>query len=105
LALAVIGAIQYRGVIADAACAVVFGVVGLLMKRRDWPRVPLVIAMSLGLLFETNLHLTLRLQELGRIDFWARPVVLLLLALILFNLFLPALLRKVGALRVLRRGS
>jgi putative tricarboxylic transport membrane protein len=103
LALAMIGAIQYRGMVADAVCAVAFGLVGFLMKRHGWPRVPLVIAMALALLLETNLHLTLRLQELGRIDFWSRPVVLLLLALIMFNLFLPLLLRKVRSLRLLRR--
>jgi putative tricarboxylic transport membrane protein len=101
LALAMIGAIQYRGLLGDAVCALVFGVVGYLMKRRAWPRVPLVIAMALALLFETNLHLTLRLQELGRIDFWSRPVVLLLTALIVLNLTLPTLLPR---LRGARRG-
>jgi len=99
LCLAMIGAIQYRGLATDAVCAAIFGLLGYLMKRHQWPRVPLVIAMSLALLFETNLHLTLRLQELGRIDFWARPAVLLLSGLILFNLFLPLLLRRLRALR------
>jgi putative tricarboxylic transport membrane protein len=106
LALAIIGAVQYRGMVGDAVCAVAFGVAGFLMKRHQWPRVPLVIAMALALLFETNLHLTLRLQELGRIAFWSRPVVLVLLALILFNLFLPTLLRTFRPLRdFLRRSS
>jgi TctA family transporter len=105
LALAMIGATQYRGLPADAACAAIFGLLGYLMKRHRWPRVPLVIAMSLALLLETNLHLTLRLQELGRINFWSRPVVLLLLVLIVFNLFLPLLLRKVRAIHAMRRGS
>ncbi len=36
-----------------------------MMKRHRWHRVPMVIAMSLAPLFETNLHLTLRLQTLG----------------------------------------
>ncbi|MEO8225712.1 MAG: tripartite tricarboxylate transporter permease [Gammaproteobacteria bacterium] len=103
LTLAMLGAIQSRGLAADAVCAVTFGLVGFLMKRRNWPRVPLVIGMALGLLFETNLHLTLRLQELGRIDFWSRPVVLLLVVLILVNLFVPTLLHKFRALRVLGR--
>ena len=33
LALAVIGAYQYRGQVADVICAVAFGVLGYLMKR------------------------------------------------------------------------
>ena len=102
LSLAMIGSIQYRGMIADAVCAVGFGLVGFLMKRHRWPRVPLVIGMALALLFETNLHLTLRLQDLGRIEFWSRPMVLPLLALILLNMFLPTLLTRFRDLRELR---
>jgi TctA family transporter len=102
LTLAMLGAMQYRGEPADAVCAVAFGLVGFMMKRHRWPRVPLVIALSLGALFENNLHLTLRLQELGRIDFWSRPIVLTLLALILLNLFLPTLISRVRAVRQAR---
>ncbi|MGD2129213.1 MAG: tripartite tricarboxylate transporter permease [Lysobacterales bacterium] len=101
LALAVFGALQYRGLIGDAVCAVVFGVIGYLMKRFGWPRIPLVIALALAPMFETNLHLTLRLQELGRIDFWSRPLVLLLLVLTLGSLLLPPFL---GRLRAIREG-
>ena len=98
-ALAAIGSLQYRGLLADVVCAISFGILGYLMKRHDWPRVPLVIAMVLAPMFETNLHLTLRLQELGRIDFWSRPAVLVLFALSPSNLFLPAFL---GGLRAIR---
>ena len=102
LSLAVLGALQFRGLMADVICAVVFGLLGYLMKRLDWSRIPLVIALALAPLFETNLHLTLRLQELGRIDFWSRPVVIALVLLTLGNLFLrPAL----GRLRALRARS
>lgn len=99
LALAVLGALQFRGVMADVLCAALFGLLGYVMKRMDWSRVPLVIALALAPLFETNLHLTLRLQELGRIDFWSRPVVIVLVILTLGNLFLPALLTRLKQLR------
>jgi TctA family transporter len=93
LVLAVIGSFQYRGLLADVVCAVLFGILGYLMKRHDWPRIPLVIALVLAPLFETNLHLTLRLVELGRIDFWSRPIVLILFALTCASLFLPIVSR------------
>jgi TctA family transporter len=102
LALSVIGSLQYRGLIEDVACAMFFGFVGYLMKRYDWPRIPLVIAMALAPLFETNLHLTLRLQELGRVDFWSRPVVLLLIILTLVNLFLPTIVDRFRVSRKVR---
>jgi len=104
ITLSVIGSLQYRGLMADVVCAMFFGIVGYLMKRYDWPRIPLVIAMVLAPLFETNLHLTLRLQELGRIDFWSRPVVLILIMLTLTNLFLPTFLGKLRAIRAEQSG-
>ena len=73
-----------------------FGALGYFMKRHDWPRLPLVMAFALASLFETNLHLTMRLHELGRIDFWTRPVVIGLLLLSAANFILPAFL---GGLR------
>jgi putative tricarboxylic transport membrane protein len=101
--LAVIGALQYRGLMADVVCAVTFGLLGYLMKRFDWPRIPLVIAIALAPMFETNLHLILRLQELGRIDFWSRPIVLTLAVLTFVTLFLPFFLDRLRAIRAKRK--
>ncbi len=94
LSLAVIGAYQYRGQVADVICAMAFGILGYLMKRFDWPRIPLVIALVLAPLFENNLHLTLRLQELGRIDIWTRPISLGLMVLTVVSLLLPGVLAR-----------
>lgn len=80
--LALLGAFAYRGRVADVWVAMAFGVLGYLMKKYDWSRVAFVMALVLGPLFELNLQLTLNLQRLGRIDFWTRPSVLVLLALI-----------------------
>jgi putative tricarboxylic transport membrane protein len=102
LALATIGAVQYRGLLADLMCAVIFGFIGYFMKRYDWPRLPLVMAFALAPLFETNLHLTMRLHELGRIEFWSRPIVIGLLLLSSLNFVLPLFL---GGLKRYRRPS
>ena len=99
LALAVLGALQFRGLMADVVCAALFGLLGYVMKRLHWSRIPMVIALALAPLFETNLHLTLRLQELDRIDFWSRPVVIGLVILTLGNLFLPAILARLKSMR------
>lgn len=79
----------YREQIWDVALAFLFGVVGFLLKRNDWPRVPLVIALILTPMFENYLNLTLQLHELGRIDFWGRPGVLVLIALTAGSLVFP----------------
>ncbi|MBI3651088.1 MAG: tripartite tricarboxylate transporter permease [Acidobacteria bacterium] len=88
-ALAALGAYLYKGRIEDVAVAFLFGVLGYGMKKYDWPRIPLVIALVLGPLFESNLHITIRLHQLGRINFWTRPVTLSLMALTVATLTLP----------------
>jgi putative tricarboxylic transport membrane protein len=97
LALALASAYYYRGLWQDVVCAVSFGLLGYLMKRYDWPRIPLLIAFALAPLLEANLYLTMRLHELERIDFWSRPLVLLLLLMTVANIALP------GTLQGLRR--
>ena len=82
LVLATLGALAFRGRIADVWVAMIFGVAGYFMKKHHWSRVAFVMALVLGPLFELNLQLTLNLQRLDRIDFWARPSVLVLVGLI-----------------------
>jgi TctA family transporter len=90
LGLATLGAYLYRQQVEDVVVACAFGVFGYAMSIYGWPRVPLVIGVVLGPLFENNLQLTLQLQQLGRIDFWRRPIAMTLLVLcvasVLFSL-------------------
>jgi putative tricarboxylic transport membrane protein len=87
LVLATVGALAQQGRVADVWVACTFGVIGHLMKKHGWPRIAFVMALVLGPLFESNLRLTLALQDLERIGFWTRPPVLFLLALIAFTLY------------------
>jgi TctA family transporter len=93
LSLVVIAAVVYRGRPIDLVVTALFGVFGYYLKRYGWPRVPIVIAFVLGNLFETNLHLTLQLQELGRIDILARPIALVL-AVLTAGTFMVPVIRK-----------
>ncbi|MFO7957782.1 MAG: tripartite tricarboxylate transporter permease [Candidatus Brocadiia bacterium] len=100
LMLASAGACAYRGRVADIYLAFACGIVGYLMKKHDWPRIPVIIALVLGPLFEANFHITLRLHRLGRVSFWHRPIAMLLLALTVFSLLAPLWRRWLG--RMLR---
>ena len=66
------------------------------MKLFDWPRPPVLVAVVLGFQMETYLWLSI-----ARYDFsWLlRPSVLLLLALVVFTLMLPAIRKKREAAR------
>lgn len=96
--LVMLAALAYRGSFEDLLLAAGFGLLGYWMKVHGWPRVAFVIALVLASLFETNLHLTLRLLELGRLDPLERPISLVLFAMLLATLALP-LLRHVQRAR------
>ena len=91
--LVVVAALVYRSSMGDLLLTVGFGALGWAMKAYGWPRVSFVIALVLASLLETNLGLTLRLHELGRLDFLHRPVFLLLSALLVLTLVWPSLRR------------
>ncbi len=76
--LVILAALAYRGSMGDLLLAGGFGVLGYAMKVHGWPRVSFVIALVLASLFETNLHLTLRLHALGRLSLLEQPVSLIL---------------------------
>ena len=78
-----IAAIADRGRPLDLVVVAAFGIVGLVLQRHGWPRVPFVIAFVLGAAFEDNLLLTLRLIDLGRVDLADRPLTWLLVLLVL----------------------
>ncbi|MGD8327959.1 MAG: tripartite tricarboxylate transporter permease [Acidobacteriota bacterium] len=90
LSLAVTSAFIYRGNGIDVFAMFLFGLLGFFMKKHQWPRIALVMGLVLGPVFEINFHLTRRLHELGRVDFWTRPIAMGLLLLIVLS-FVPAL--------------
>ena len=91
LVLVVVGSFVYRGRVEDVWLAVVFGAVGYYLKKHGWPVIPLVIGLVLGPVFEDNLHLTLQLQKLERINFWTRPIAMTLLGLTIMSVASPLL--------------
>jgi putative tricarboxylic transport membrane protein len=80
LMLAVLGAYAQQGRFSDILIAAIFGFAGFFLKQRGWPPVPLVTALVLCPLFETNLHLTLALSGAGRVNILTRPIVWILVA-------------------------
>jgi putative tricarboxylic transport membrane protein len=80
LMCAAVGAYTQQGRFGDVVIAFAFGVAGYFWKKQGWPAVPLVTALVLAPLFETNLHLTMALTDAGRVDVFSRPIVWFLLA-------------------------
>lgn len=80
----------------DLYSLIIFGVLGWIMKRLAWPRPPLVVGLVIGAIFERYLYISTSLYGLGWL---ARPVVLVVLALVAWALYRPLseIVRNVAA--------
>ena len=65
----------------------IFGALGYVFKRADWPRVPLIIGMVLGTLAETFLFIAA--DRYGAAFLWERPIVMIVMAFLVFSIALP----------------
>ena len=79
-----IGAWTAGNNIGDWITLIVFGIIGLAMKRAGWPRAPLILGFILGRIMENSLHLSL--AAYGG-SFILRPICLIILAAIVVTLF------------------
>lgn len=77
----------------DVYIMLIFGFIGYLMRRFDFPLPPLTIAIVLGKLTETNLQRALIMSNGSVSIFFSRPLSLIFLAIALLSLLNP-LIRK-----------
>jgi putative tricarboxylic transport membrane protein len=97
MSLCVIGAFAYRNAMFDGYLIVIFGILGYLMKRHDYPAIPLILGLILGPLAETNLYRSLQMSG-GEISIlFNRPIVVVLWAIIFLTVFGRPLYEKYRA--------
>jgi putative tricarboxylic transport membrane protein len=97
LAISTLGAYALRSSMIDAIVAVIFGFLGYLMIRFDYPRLPLVIALFLGEVVETNFRQSMMIARGDWTIFFTRGLSLTLFLLIVLSLAVPLIrsLRRV----------
>jgi TctA family transporter len=71
--------------IGDWVTLLLFGVVGVVMKRAGWPRPPLVLGFILGRLMENSLHLSMRAY--GFAWLWRPICITIAIAIVITVLF------------------
>ena len=72
----------------DLALVIIFGVLGWLMVKYDWPRPPMLLGLVLGRLAENRLFISTQIHgDFGWID---RPGVIIIGMIILVSLFYPS---------------
>lgn len=91
ISIAFLGALAERGSLFDVWLALVFGVVGLLFKRFDWPSSPLIIGLVLGSMMERNFAISVTCCGL---DWVARPLVATILLAAVAALLIPVFQMK-----------
>lgn len=87
--LCVIGTFAIGNTTFDIRIMLIFGLIGFLMKRFQFPIPPLTIGLVLGYLMETNLRRSLLLSGGSFAIFFTRPVSLIILIISFASLFYP----------------
>lgn len=76
LALCVVGTFALNSRLFDSACIVVFGIIGYILKKCEFPMTPIVMGFVLGDIAETNLLRGLMLYKGSFWPFLQRPITL-----------------------------
>lgn len=91
IAVALVGVFALHSSFGDVVVAMIFGIIGYLMIRFDYPRITLVIALVLGELAERSYHQSLMIADGHASVFFTRGISLGLLLVTLIILLIPAL--------------
>lgn len=91
LTVSLVGAYALNNTMGDVVAAAVFGVIGYLMIRLDYPRITLVIALVLGGMMERNYIQSMLMFRDDPMGFVRNPSSLVLMILVALVLLTPLL--------------
>ncbi|MDA8226912.1 MAG: tripartite tricarboxylate transporter permease [Desulfitobacterium hafniense] len=80
LVFSFIGAYSVRNKMSDVVIAVIFGLIGWIMRKVDIPTTPLILCLILAQIFETSLKQSLSMQQGNLGIFFTRPISATLIA-------------------------
>lgn len=79
LIFSLVGSYSLRNSLFDVWVTLIFGLLGYLMKKRDWPAVPLILGFIMGPLLEQSLRQSLALSRSELTIFFDRPIARVLI--------------------------
>jgi putative tricarboxylic transport membrane protein len=91
LLFCILGAYSLNQSVFDVGVMIIFGVLGYVFRKLDWPLSPTILALVLGPMMEKTLRTTLEISAGDLRIFVQRPIALVLLAVTVIILFSPAL--------------
>src|SRR3990167_3600166 len=99
IVICAIGAYTVHNAMLDVALMLVFGVVGYLFKKLDYPLAPLVLALVLGDMAESSFRQSMLLSR-GEVSiFWSNGLVGSICGLAMLMLFWPVITKLLARLR------
>jgi len=81
LVLSMIGSYAMRGNVFDVGLTIVFGIVGFIMQKYDFPLSPILLALILGPMAESNLRRALVISGGHASILFSRPIAVVLMVL------------------------
>lgn len=87
--IAFMAALAVTGLMFDVRLVLLFGVIGFLMRKFDFPPAPLILAMVLGFMIETSLRRSLIISNGDWSVFFTRPISGVILTVALLSFFYP----------------
>ena len=96
LVVCAVGAYTVHNAMLDLSVMLVFGVLGYLFKKLDYPLAPLVLALVLGDMAESSFRQAMLLSDGHLAIFWSNPLVAGIMSLALVLLLWPLVARLRG---------
>jgi putative tricarboxylic transport membrane protein len=93
-----VGAYTVNNSFFDVAAMLVFGVIGYVFKKLNYPLAPMVLALVLGALAESSFRQAMLLSDGQLSIFWANPLVGSIMSLAMVMLFWPLIAQVLGRL-------
>lgn len=88
----IIGSFALNNSIFDVWVMFIFGILGVIFRKLEFPLGPLILALILGPMLEENLRRSLSINIDGSLSYYlTRPIFMILIAMSLLSLLLPLL--------------
>ncbi|NCB17630.1 MAG: C4-dicarboxylate ABC transporter permease, partial [Synergistales bacterium] len=87
ITLSMVGAYSMNNSIFDMWVCIAFGVIGYIMQKADVPSSPIILAVILGPMAESNLRRAVLMYEGSYSFLWTRPIGVVFLALAALSLY------------------
>jgi len=102
--LSIIGAYAINNSMFDVGIALVFGLLGFILNKMDIPSSPILLAVILGPMAETNLRKSLILYEGSWSFLYDRPIALAFILLAIFSVYSTIKLKKKQKMNLAKEG-